>query len=267
MSSGKVRIGLSGAAGRMGQEIIPLIGNADFPNTVLTVALESVGSKNIGDKTNNSGVSFATDFETDEVDVFIDFSSPPATIELLSKCRRHKIPMVIGVTGFSEDEKSIIHEAAKDIPVVFAPNMSLGMNVAFMIAEVAAKILDNYDTEIFEAHHRHKKDAPSGSALRLGEAVTKGRNEKLDDVAVHGWHGKSRKEGDKSIGFSVMRAGDIAGEHRVVFAGGGEQLEIIHRASGRICFARGAIFAAEFTTGVPPGLYDIRNVMKFRFQD
>ena len=261
MSDGKpIRIGVSGAAGRMGRAITSEVeSDSDF---VLTAALESADHSNIGTLVSKYGeVCISAEFDPKNVDAFIDFSMPAAAIKLLSECRRHKIPMVIGVTGFSEDEKSLIAEAAKDIPIVAAPNMSIGVHLMLNIVKSFAESMGGFDTEIFEAHHRHKKDAPSGTALRLGEIIAEAQDKKLADVAVFDRHGKdcARKEGE--IGFSVMRGGDIVGEHRVLFASEGDQLEIIHRATGRKHFAMGALLACEFVVKADSRLYDMNDVI------
>ena len=265
MSSKKpIRIGVSGAAGRMGREITSEVeSNSDF---VLTAALESETNPSIGEFAEKSReVRIAAEFDPAKVDVFIDFSMPAAVIKLLSECRRHKIPMVIGVTGLSEDEKSLIAEAAKDIPIVAAPNMSLGVNLMSDIVRYIAEVMENFDTEIFEAHHRHKKDAPSGTALRLGEIIAKARGQKLADVAVYDRHGKDSARKKDDIGFSVMRGGDIVGEHRVVFANEDEQLEIVHRATGRNTFVMGALLACDFVAEAAPGLYGMGDAISAIF--
>ena len=260
-----IRVGVSGAAGRMGREITSEVeSNSDF---VLTAALESETNPNIGKLAGKSReVRIAAEFDPAKVDVFIDFSTPLAALKLLSECRRHEIPMVIGVTGFSENEKSLIAEAAKDIPIVAAPNMSLGINLISLFINKIATTLHSYDVEISEAHHRHKKDAPSGTALRLGEIIAEARGQKLADVAVYGRHGKDSARKKDEIGFSVMRGGDIVGEHRVVFADGYEQLEIIHRATDRGHFAVGALLACIFTIQAAPGLYDMRDVINKHYK-
>ena len=244
----------------MGQAIASRIENdSDF---VLTAALESADHSDIGIFANkDEEVCISAEFDPKNVDVFIDFSTPLAALKLLSECRRHKIPMVIGVTGFSEDEKSLIAEAAKDIPIVAAPNMSVGIHIIFEFVENIAKGMKSFDAEVFEAHHRHKKDAPSGTALRLGEIIAKARGQKLADVAVYDRHGKDCARKKDEIGFSVMRGGDIVGEHRVVFANEGEQLEIVHRVTGRNTFVTGALFACGFVVEAAPGLYDMTDAI------
>ena len=265
MSSKKpIRVGVSGAAGRMGRAIAFEVEN--YSDWVLAAALESETNPSIGEFAEKSQeVRIASEFDPAKVDVFIDFSMPAAVIKLLSECRRHKIPMVIGVTGLSEDEKSLIAEAAKDIPIVAAPNMSLGVNLMSDIVRYIAEVMENFDTEIFEAHHRHKKDAPSGTALRLGEIIAKARGQKFNDVAVFDRSGKDSARKKDDIGFSVMRGGDIVGEHRVVFANEDEQLEIVHRATGRNTFVMGALLACDFVAEAAPGVYGMGDAISAIF--
>ena len=245
----------------MGQAITACI--ADDPNLVLTVALESKDHPKIGRFANeDEEVCISSDFDSKDADVFIDFSTPLASIELISKCSKDGIPMVIGVTGFSKDDDSRIAEAARDIAIMAEPNMSIGANVIFHVIEYVARVMKNFDAEVFEAHHRNKKDAPSGTALRLGEVIAWTRGQEFDKVAVFDRNGKdcARKKGE--IGFSVMRGGDIVGEHRVLFANDGEQLEIVHRATGRKHFVMGALLACDFVAEATPGLYDMRDVIE-----
>ena len=255
-----VRVAVAGAAGRMGRQIIAAV--CARPETTLAAALESPGHPKIGEMLPDCDVKIGDDFAAiaESVDVVIDFSTPAATIALAQQCRRHKIAMVIGTTGFNETEKAALDAAAADIAMVIAPNMSAGVNIMFALANAAVPYLRGFDTEIFEAHHRHKKDAPSGTALRLCEILAEANDKTLDDVAVFDRHGRSAAREKDEIGFSVMRGGDNIGEHRVVFAGDGEQLEIIHRATSRDIFARGAIAAAEFAATTAVGKYNMRDV-------
>ena len=260
-----IRVGVSGAAGRMGRAIADCI--ADEPNLILASALESTACPKKGNYANKEGIlRISTDFDPEHVDVFVDFSTPLASIKLISKCSRASIPMVIGVTGFSEDKKSFIARAAKDIPIVVAPNMSIGVHLMSGLVGQAADTMIDSDAEIFEAHHRHKKDAPSGTALHLGEIIAKARGHKFTDVAVFDRHGKNCARKNGEIGFSVMRGGDIVGEHRVVFSGNEEQLEIVHRATGRKHFAMGALTACGFVVEAAPGLYDMNDVVSTVFK-
>lgn len=194
-------------------------------------------------------------------DVWIDFTLPEGAIGALEQCVEWKKPMVIGTTGFSEVQKKAIQNAARKIPLVVAPNMSVGVNVCFELLHQAATMLtDGYDVEIIEAHHRHKKDAPSGTALRMGEVVAGALNRDLTECAVYGRHGVSERD-SCTIGFETIRAGDIVGEHTVMFAGSGERVEITHRASSRLTFANGAMRAAAWLHNQSAGLYDMRNVL------
>ena len=259
-----IRVGVSGAAGRMGREITSMVeGASDY---VLTTALESAAHPRIGSFANkDEKVCISAEFDPEKVDVFIDFSMPAATIKLLSECRRHKIPMVIGVTGLSEDENLLIAEAAKDIPIVAAPNMSIGVNLIFDIVKYIAKALENFDAEIFEAHHRDKKDAPSGTALRLGKIIAEARDKEFDKVVAYDRSKKYCARTKDVMGFSVMRGGDIVGEHRVLFVNDGEQLEIVHRATGRKHFVMGALLACNFVAEAAPGLYSMDDAISAEF--
>ncbi|MGU9952006.1 MAG: 4-hydroxy-tetrahydrodipicolinate reductase [Gammaproteobacteria bacterium WSBS_2016_MAG_OTU1] len=278
-----INIGIAGAAGRMGRQIITAIHAtqnaqaADEDKAVLAAALEIANHPQLGQDAAvlanlpSSNVMLADDFSPTEVDVFIDFSAPAAAIKLAKRCQEYNIALVIGATGFSEDEKKFLMTVAESIPLVMSPNMSIGVNVMFALAAEAAKMLQagnlggDYDIEVSESHHRHKKDAPSGTALHLGEVLAKATNVNFKDVAVFDRHGRDNVREAKDIGFSVTRGGDIVGEHRVMFAGEGEQLEIVHRSSNRANYAAGAvraaIFAARKKANKQPGFYDINAVL------
>ena len=192
----------------------------------------------------------------------IDFSTPPATMKLLAAAREHKKPIVIGTTGFSADEKKNIEKAALEIPVLLSPNMSLGVNLLFKLTEIAAGALTaDYDVEIFEAHHRYKKDAPSGTAKRLAEAVRSGMKELKAAREVHGREGLVGERTKNEIGVLAMRGGDIVGEHTVFFSGIGERIELTHRASSRETLAQGSVAAMEFLSGKPAGNYSMYDVL------
>ena len=198
----------------------------------------------------------------DDFDVLIDFTRPEPTLANLEICRQAGRRAVIGTTGFSEQEKAQIKAAAQDIGVVFAPNMSVGVNLCLKLLDVAARVLgDEVDIEVIEAHHRHKVDAPSGTALRMGEVVAEALGRDLKDCAVYGREGHTGERDRKTIGFETIRAGDIVGDHTVLFAGTGERIEITHKASSRMTFANGAIRAASWLTGQKTGLYDMRDVL------
>jgi 4-hydroxy-tetrahydrodipicolinate reductase len=201
----------------------------------------------------------------DDFDVLIDFTRPEATLAHLAICRGAGKAMVIGTTGFDEDQKAVIREASKDIPVVFAPNMSVGVNLCFKLLELAARVMgDAADIEIIEAHHRHKVDAPSGTALRMGEVVADALGRNLEDCAVYGREGVTGERERETIGFETIRAGDIVGEHTVMFAAEGERVEITHKASSRMTFAGGAVRAAAWLGDRPRGLFDMQDVLGLR---
>ena len=256
-----VRVVVAGAAGRMGRQIIAAV--CARPETTLAAALESPGHPKIGEMLPDCDVKIGDNFAAiaESVDVVIDFSTPAATIALAQQCRRYKIAMVIGTTGFNNAEKSALDAASADIAMVIAPNMSVGVNTMFTLTEAAATILPGFDTEIFEAHHRDKKDSPSGTALQLGKIVAAAKGSALEDVAVFDRHEHLAAREVDEIGFSVMRGGDNVGEHRVVFIGDGEQLEITHRATNRDIFAKGAVVAAEFVATSAAGEYDMHDVL------
>jgi 4-hydroxy-tetrahydrodipicolinate reductase len=201
----------------------------------------------------------------DDFDVLIDFTAPAATMAHLEICRQAGKPMVIGTTGLSEEERQALQDGSGDIPIVFAPNMSVGVNLSFKLVEMAAKVLgDEADVEIIEAHHRHKVDAPSGTALRLGEVIADTLGRDLNECAVYGREGKTGPRDGKTIGFETIRAGDVVGEHSVWFAMEGERIEIVHKASNRMNFARGATRAASWVVDKDKGLYDMQDVLGLR---
>jgi 4-hydroxy-tetrahydrodipicolinate reductase len=195
-------------------------------------------------------------------DVLVDFTRPEGTLAHLAACRAAKRAMVIGTTGFDAKQLAAIRDAASEIGIVMAPNMSIGVNVALKLVETAARALGpEYDVEVFEIHHKLKVDAPSGTALKLGEVAAAARGASLEKSAVHARHGVTGERKAGTIGFSVARGGDIVGDHTVFFAGPGERIEITHRASSRATYAQGAMRAARFLHGRPPGLYDMQDVL------
>jgi 4-hydroxy-tetrahydrodipicolinate reductase len=197
-----------------------------------------------------------------DFDVLVDFTRPEATLANLAHCRRLGRRIVIGTTGFDDAGKAQIAESARDIGIVFAPNMSVGVNLCLKLLETAARVLgQDVDIEITEAHHRYKVDAPSGTALRMGEVVARGIGSDLKSCAVYGRHGVTGERQRGTIGFSVVRAGDIVGDHTVLFAGGGERVEITHRAESRMTFANGALRAARWLMERNSGLYDMQDVL------
>ena len=262
------RIAITGAAGRMGRSLIEACNQTDGVD--VTVALEHPDNSLLGSDAGDLvgvgklGVLIGAELAAvvDDFDVLIDFTRPEPTLANLEVCRQAGRRVVIGTTGFSEQEKARIKAAAEDIGVVFAPNMSVGVNVCLKLLDVAARVLgDEVDIEVIEAHHRHKVDAPSGTALRMGEVVAEALGRDLKDCAVYGREGHTGERDRKTIGFETIRAGDIVGDHTVLFAGTGERIEITHKASSRMTFAYGAVRAASWLTGRKTGLYDMRDVL------
>lgn len=263
-----IRVGIVGAAGRMGHALIQAC--LGTPNLTLAAAVERPGSPTIGQDAGEIAglpktgviVSDSVGAVIANVDVFIDFTRPEPTIALVEQCQQHGKRLVIGTTGFTSEQKAQIEQAATEIPIMLAPNMSVGVNLCLKLLEIAAKIIgDNTDIEIVEAHHRHKVDAPSGTALRMGEVVAAALGRDLKDCAVYGREGHTGERDSKSIGFSVIRAGDIVGDHTVMFADEGERVEITHKASSRMTFAKGAMRAAGWLAEKPAGLYDMQDVL------
>ena len=264
-----VRIALVGVSGRMGLCLIKAVALSD--QAELTAAIsrtESVSQgKDAGELSGipSLGVSVSDNLMAvvDQFDVLIDFTRPEASMRYIEICRQHKKRLVIGTTGYSEQQKSTIAAAAKEIAIVMAPNFSVGVNLSLKLLEMAAKVMGEYtDIEVIEAHHRHKVDAPSGTALRMGEVVAATLGRDLKDCAIYGREGDTGARDSKTIGFSTIRAGDIVGEHTVMFADEGERLEITHKASSRMTFAKGAVRAAIWMTDKPAGLYDMRDVLE-----
>jgi 4-hydroxy-tetrahydrodipicolinate reductase len=263
-----LNVAMLGASGRMGRTIVPLVHEAD--DLRLSGALAADDDSRLG---HDAGVVAGTvpigvEIGSDPAgalagaDVAIEFTLPAASLGHARACGHRKVPLVIGTTGHDEAGRAEIGRVATLIPIVMAPNMSLGVNLLFKLAELGARALDaGYDAEIFEAHHRHKVDAPSGTALGLGHAVARGRGTTLEQVAVYGRHGATGPRPPGAIGFSVVRGGDIVGDHRVIFAGPGEQIELAHHAQDRSGFARGALAAARWVVGRPPGLYSMFDVL------
>ena len=262
------RIAITGAAGRMGRSLIEACQQAD--GLQVTVALEHPDSTLLGSDAGELagigrlGVSVGADITAviDDFDVLIDFTRPEPTLANLAACRTAGRRMVIGTTGFDAAQKAVIAAAAGDIAVVFAPNMSVGVNLCLKLLDMAARVLgDEVDIEVIEAHHRHKVDAPSGTALRMGEVVADALGRNLSDCAVYGREGHTGERDRKTIGFETIRAGDIVGDHTVLFAGDGERVEITHKASSRMTFANGAVRAAGWLAGQENGLFDMQDVL------
>ncbi len=262
------RIAISGAVGRMGRALIQAVHQAD--DLSLGAALVRPGASLLGtDAGELAGLGRAevplTDdpaAASDRFDVLIDFTVPASTLDNVAVCEARGKGMVIGTTGFDRAGLERIRAAAENIPVVLAPNMSAGVNVTMTLAELAARLLgEGVDVEIIEAHHRYKIDAPSGTALRLGEGVARARGTTLDEVAVYERHGQTGARPPGAIGFASVRAGDIVGEHAVIYAGNGERLEIVHRSESRMNFAYGALRAVRYLDGRANGLFDMHDVL------
>lgn len=263
------RVAIAGAAGRMGRTLIEavclhgeglqLTGGTVLPDDPFLGA--DLGT--LAGRAPLGVVAVGTLAELQgKFDVLVDFSAPAATMANLAACRAGGKAMVIGTTGLSEEQKQNIAEAATDIPVVFTPNMSVGVNLCLRLLETAARVLgDEVDIEIMEAHHRFKKDAPSGTALKMGEVIASALGRDLKQVAVYGREGIGPERDHKTIGFATIRAGDIVGDHTVIFAAPGERIEITHRAGNRMNFARGAVRAAAWLEGRPAGLYSMMDVL------
>ncbi|WGL64361.1 4-hydroxy-tetrahydrodipicolinate reductase [Pseudomonas sp. CW003PS] len=265
------RIAVMGAAGRMGKILIEAVQQAegaalkaaiDRPDSSLigADAGELAGLGKIGVKLVGDLASVVADF-----DVLIDFTHPSVTLKNLEVCRQAGKAMVIGTTGFSPEEKQLLNEAAKHIPIVFAANYSVGVNLCLKLLDTAARVLgDDVDIEIIEAHHRHKVDAPSGTALRMGEVVADALGRDLQKVAVYGREGQTGARERETIGFATVRAGDVVGDHTVLFAADGERVEITHKASSRMTFAKGAVRSALWLQGRDAALYDMQDVLGLR---
>lgn len=261
-----MRIAITGAAGRMGRMLIEAVLNA--PDLTLVAALEHAGSDALGDDAGaflgkDTGVIISSDTNTiAEADCLIDFSLPEGTTTYLQACVQHKTKCVIGTTGLNDEQRQAIEKAAKTIAVVFAPNMSVGVNATLRLVELAAKLLQNgFDAEVFEAHHRHKVDAPSGTALIMGEIIANAWGKQLDDVAQWTRHGHTGERETGEIGFSVVRGGDIVGDHTVYFCGEGERIEITHRSNSRATYAQGSLRAARYLARKDFGLFTMQDVL------
>lgn len=264
-----IKIAVTGAAGRMGRTVIKAA--AESPDVQLSVALGRDESPAIGvDAGELAGVgrlnvSVGPKPNGANYDVLVDFSHPKATLSYVDVCRRARRNMVIGTTGFDDTGRRRISDATSDIAIVFAPNMSVGVNLCFRLLDVAARVLgEDVDVEVIEAHHRHKRDAPSGTALRMGEAVAQALGRNLKECAVYVREGVGSERPRHQIGFATVRAGEIVGEHTVLFAGSGERVEITHRAESRMTFANGALRAARWVVNKHNGLFDMQDVLGLR---
>lgn len=266
-----IKIAVVGAAGRMGRNLIQAVYDAE--GMELGAAIERPDSTLLGVDAGELaglgklGITLSDDLKqaVDRFDVLIDFTVPAATMQHIAICRKAGKAIVIGTTGLSEDEKGVLEQASADIGIMFAPNMSVGVNLCFKLLDIAARVLgDSVDIEVIETHHRHKVDAPSGTALRMGEVVADALGRDLSECAVYGREGITGERDRKTIGFETIRAGDVVGDHTVLFAATGERVEITHKASSRMTFANGAVRAAGWIMQKGKGLYDMQDVLGLR---
>jgi 4-hydroxy-tetrahydrodipicolinate reductase len=263
----QLRIAVAGASGRMGRMLIDALGQAE--GLCLSGALDHAGSAAVGSDAGAfsgqlTGVAITSDLARGlaGAQVLIDFTRPEGTLAHLAYCAQHGIKLVIGTTGFDDAGKAAIRAAAEKTAIVFAPNMSVGVNVTLKLLEIAARQLAHgYDIEIVEAHHRHKVDAPSGTALKMGEVIADALGRDLNEVAVYGREGVTGERDPSTIGFATIRGGDIVGDHTVLFAGTGERIEISHKSSSRAGYAHGALRAARFLADRNTGLFDMQDVL------
>ncbi|MFJ7567011.1 4-hydroxy-tetrahydrodipicolinate reductase [Herminiimonas sp. NPDC097707] len=266
----QMKIAVAGASGRMGHMLIEAILNA--ADATLSGALDIAASPAIGIDAaaflgKPSGVLIESDLAKGlaNADFLIDFTRPEGTLKHLEYCAAHGIKMIIGTTGFDAAGKAAIAAAAEKTAIMFAPNMSVGVNVTMKLLEMAAKnFSEGYDIEIIEAHHRNKVDAPSGTAIKMGEVIAGALGKELNDVAVWAREGVTGARDPSSIGFATVRGGDIIGDHTVLFAGDGERIEISHKSSSRVSYAHGSLRAARFLADKKTGLYDMQDVLGLR---
>ena len=264
------RVCVAGASGRMGRMLIEAVEAAD--DCVLSGALDRPDSPALGQDAaafagQHSGVAISADLDAALASsrFLIDFTRPEGTMAHLAACVRHGTAMVIGTTGFTEAQKADITAAARHIPIVLAPNMSVGVNVTLKLLDMAARALaSGYDIEIVEAHHRHKVDAPSGTALKMGEVIAQALGRDLKDCAVYERVGHTGERAAGTIGFATVRGGDVVGDHTVMFLGTGERIEITHKSSSRATYAQGSLRAVRFLAGQERGLYDMFDVLNLR---
>ena len=262
------RIAIHGAAGRMGRAVIQTA--LATPGVKLVAAIDRKDNAELGEDVAavvgqapiGVAVGYVIDPAAEPFEVLVDFTQPEGTLSALELCRSHKKAMVIGTTGFTPEQRERIGQAARDIPICTAANFSIGVNVVLSLLGDAARLLgDHYDVEIVEAHHRQKTDAPSGTALAMGEEVAKALGRNLKDAAVYGREGQTGARARKTIGFATVRGGDVVGDHTVMFLGEGERVEISHKATSRLNFAQGAVRAAQWLSGRAPGLYSMQDVL------
>ncbi|MBI5417080.1 4-hydroxy-tetrahydrodipicolinate reductase [Candidatus Poribacteria bacterium] len=263
-----IKVIVTGCCGRMGRAIIKCL--AEEQGMALVGAIESSGNPNIGKNVNEVMgldkfkilIEDSLEEVIDKADVVIEFIHPEITLKNLEIVKNYKKKMVIGTTGFKDEEKDIIKNHAREIGIILSPNMSVGVNLLFKLVEDVANVLgEGYDIEILEAHHNLKKDAPSGTAVRIAEILAKAKNEKIEEVGVYGRKGFVGQRHPEEIGIHAIRAGDIVGDHTILFGGIGERLEITHRAHSRDTFAKGAIRAAKFIANKENGIFDMQDVL------
>ncbi|MCK5888802.1 MAG: 4-hydroxy-tetrahydrodipicolinate reductase [Methylococcales bacterium] len=263
-----IRVAVVGVSGRMGLCLVKAVELSE--HTKLSVAIARKGSDSIGQDAGSLAGIGVIDVKAgddlsavvDQFDVLIDFTRPDPSMAYIEICRQAGKQVIIGTTGYTDAQKEAINQAAQDISIVLAPNMSVGVNLSLKLLEIAAKVMGDYtDIEIIEAHHRHKVDAPSGTALRMGEVVAGALGRDLKDCAIYGREGDTGERDRKTIGFSTIRAGDIVGEHTVMFADEGERLEVTHKATSRMTFANGAVRAAIWLKDKNQGLFDMQDVL------
>ncbi|WP_106182966.1 4-hydroxy-tetrahydrodipicolinate reductase [Candidatus Pandoraea novymonadis] len=265
-----MKIAIAGASGRMGRMLIETVLTAN--DAKLVGALDRPNSSAIGEDAGaflgqKTGITVTGDVDVAlrQAEFLIDFTRPDGTLTHLPVAEKYGVKMIIGTTGFSEKQKERLQETGKNLALVFAPNMSIGVNATFKLLEVAAKILNNsYDIEIVEAHHRHKVDAPSGTALHMGEVVANALGRDLKTCAVYSREGITGERASSTIGFSTIRGGDIIGDHTVLFAGLGERIEITHKSSSRLSYAQGSLYAARFLATRSVGVFDMQDVLGLR---
>ncbi|MFM2344590.1 MAG: hypothetical protein RLZZ210_1201 [Pseudomonadota bacterium] len=264
-----IKFAIAGASGKMGRMLVETILNAD--NTELVAALDVLQSPMIGVDAGQfmgvaTGVKISYDaletLEQTKPDFLIDFTRPEGTMSFIPICQELGIKMIIGTTGLSPEQYKTLKQASKSLAIVFAPNMSVGVNATFKLLQLAANILNQgYDVEVIEAHHRHKVDAPSGTALRMGEIIANEFGKELEDIATYSREGHTGARQTGSIGFATVRGGDIVGDHTVLFAGTGERIEISHKSSSRQSYAQGAVRAAWFLATKESGMFDMQDVL------
>ena len=265
--SNSLNIAIAGASGRMGRMLIETILAAK--DAKLVGALDIPGSPAIGQDAGamlgvTTGVKITADIAEGlkDAEFLIDFTRPEGTLIHLEHAQKLGVKMIIGTTGFTDEQKAILKTASEKQAIVFAPNMSVGVNATFKLLEVAAKILNQgYDIEVIEAHHKHKVDAPSGTALKMGEVIAEALGKSLNDCAVYAREGHTGERQEGTIGFATIRGGDIVGDHTVLFAGDGERIEITHKSASRVSYAQGSVRAARFLKNQSKGLFDMQDVL------